>query len=211
MEGKELMKHKTHEQNQHRNSAALLLIDTLNTMDFEEADLLLEQAKQMIEPLVSLKKRAKEAGLPVIYVNDNYGAWQSDLHHIIKQAEKGPGGWIVDKLHPQEDDYFIVKPKHSGFFSTPLATLLGQLKVNTLIIAGMAGNICVLFTANDAYMRDYKVIVPADCCASNTENDNEYALRLMKNNLGANIDKERNIDLDEIIKCAAERNPKTLY
>lgn len=205
------MEHKHHQQDKEHTSAALLLIDTLNTMDFEEADLLLEQSKKMIDPLVNLKKRAKENNIPVIYVNDNYGAWQSDLHHIIKQAEKGPGGWIVDKLHPQEDDYFIVKPKHSGFFSTPLATLLGQLKVNTLILTGLAGNICVLFTANDAYMRGYDVIVPSDCCASNTKEDNDYALRLMQQNLGANTDKERNIDLQSVIEKAESRKSRTLY
>ena len=80
------------------------------------------------------------------------------------------------RLRPTADDYFVLKPKHSGFFSTPLDILLRYLGVDTLVLTGFAADICVLFTANDAYMRDYRVVVPRDCVASNTRAKTEFAL-----------------------------------
>jgi nicotinamidase-related amidase len=128
--------------------------------------------------IAELKRRAKEADVPVIYVNDNFGRWQSNLQKIVEHAS-GPeskGREIVEFLGPEEDDYFVLKPKHSGFYSTTLDVLLEYLRVETVIIAGIAANICVLFTANDAYMRDFHVVVPRDCVASNTEDVNRAAL-----------------------------------
>jgi nicotinamidase-related amidase len=86
---------------------------------------------------------------------------------------------VVEVLRPGEEDYFVLKPKHSGFFSTTLDTLLEYLGVRTVVLTGMAANICVLFTANDAYMRDLKLVIPADCVASNTDEENRYALAQM--------------------------------
>ena len=97
----------------------------------------------------------------------------------------GRGSAIVKLLRPEESDYFVLKPKHSGFFSTTLETLLRYLETQTLILTGIAGNFCVLFTANDAYMRDFNLFVPPDCTVSNTKKENESALRLMKKFLKA--------------------------
>ena len=83
-------------------------------------------------------------------------------------------------MRPDEDDYFVLKPKHSGFFSTTLDILLDHLQVDTVILTGIAANICVLFTANDAYMRDFFLMVPEDCVASNTEEENRHALEQMR-------------------------------
>ena len=80
---------------------------------------------------------------------------------------------------PDEDDYFVLKPKHSGFYSTSLELLLEHLGARSLILTGIAGNNCVLFTANDAYMRDFKIFVPSDCVVSETQADNDYALEQM--------------------------------
>jgi nicotinamidase-related amidase len=157
---------------------ALLLIDVINDLDFPEADDLLRFARPMADRIADLKRRAKEAGVPVIYVNDNFGRWQSNLQKIVEHAT-GPdskGREIVEILKPEEDDYFVLKPKHSGFFSTTLDVLLDYLQVETVVITGVAANICVLFTANDAYMRDFHVVVPRDCVASNTEEINRAAL-----------------------------------
>jgi len=64
-------------------------------------------------------------------------------------------------------------------------TLLRYLQTRTLILTGIAGNFCVLFTANDAYMRDFNLFVPSDCTVSNTKRENDGALRLMKKFLKA--------------------------
>jgi nicotinamidase-related amidase len=141
----------------------------------------------MARKLLRLKQRAKKAGVPVIYVNDNFGRWRSDFRrqvaHCLREASRGRE--IVSLLQPDEDDYFVLKPKHSGFFSTTLHTLLRYLGSKKLIVTGIAGNFCVLFTANDAYMRDYDLIVPSDCVASNTAEENRQALTLMRKFLKA--------------------------
>src|SRR5918911_1759359 len=108
-----------------------------------------------------------------------------------------PGRWpIVRLLQPDPDDYVVLKPKHSGFFSTTLDTLLKYLEVSTLILTGVAGNICVLFTANDAYMRDFRLVVPADCVASIDPEENRHALAQMRDVLGADLTPSTDLDLN---------------
>ena len=172
-----------------KSALALVLIDVINDLEFEGSDRLLKHALPMARSLARLKKRAAAAGVPVIYVNDNFGRWQSDFHkqvqHCLEDGVKGEP--IARLLKPGKTDYFVLKPKHSGFFSTQLEILLEYLGVKTLIITGIAANICVLFTANDAYMRDYHLVIPRDCVASNTKEDNDYALRQMQEILKADI------------------------
>jgi nicotinamidase-related amidase len=170
-----------------KSEVALLLIDVINDLDFPEANQLLRYARPMARKLVRLKERAKKAGVPVIYVNDNFGRWRSDFRRQVVHClrDKSRGREIVSLLQPQEDDYFVLKPKHSGFFSTTLDTLLRYLGAKKLVVTGIAGNFCVLFTANDAYMRDYDLVVPSDCTASNTVEENRQALTLMRKFLKA--------------------------
>jgi nicotinamidase-related amidase len=126
--------------------------------------------------------------MPVIYVNDNFGRWRSDFRAQVEHCLRGGrGSDIVAMLQPQKDDYFVLKPKHSGFFATTLDTLLNYLEVEAIILTGIATNICVLFTANDAYMRDLRLIVPADCVAANSQELTDYALSQMQTVLKANV------------------------
>lgn len=166
---------------------ALLIVDVINDLNFPEAKQLMRYAPAMARKLARLKGRAKKAGIPVVYINDNFGRWRSDLRSLVEHCRQGRAKEIVDVLRPEKDDYFVLKPKHSGFFSSTLETLLRYLGARTLIITGIAGNYCVLFTANDAYMRDYALVVPGDCTVSNTAGENRQALALMKNYLKADI------------------------
>src|SRR4051812_36764726 len=170
-----------------KSETALLLIDVINDLDFPEANQLLRYARPMARNLLRLKERAKKAGVPVIYVNDNFGRWQTDFRRQVKHClrENSRGHEIVSLLQPDEDDYFVLKPKHSGFFSTTLETLLRYVGATKLILTGIAGNFCVLFTANDAYMRDYELLIPSDCTVSNTAEENRQALALMRKFLKA--------------------------
>ncbi len=172
-----------------KSRVALLLIDVVNDLEFEEGEKLFEFAMPMAKQIAELAQRARSVDVPVIYVNDNFGRWRSDLQaqveHCLHDGVQGEP--MVDLLRPKESDYFVLKPKHSGFFSTTLDTLLKYLDVRTVILTGIAANICVLFTANDAYMRDLKIIVPEDCVASNTKELNDYALMQMKTVLKATI------------------------
>lgn len=177
--------------------AALLLIDVINDLEFDEGEQLLRQALPMARRILDLKRQARALGLPVIYVNDNFGRWRSDFHAQIEHCLKDDviGQPVVELLLPEPDEYFVLKPKHSGFFSTTLDTLLEYLRVETLVLTGIAGNICVLFTANDAYMRDFRLVVPGDCVASNTKEENQHALGQMERVLKADTRPSTAMDL----------------
>ncbi|HEX3868963.1 MAG TPA: isochorismatase family cysteine hydrolase [Pirellulales bacterium] len=172
-----------------KSDVALLLIDVINDLDFPEGEQLLEFALPMAHKICELKQRARVAQVPVIYVNDNFGRWRSDFNAQVEHClEDGTCGKpVVELLRPEEEDYFVLKPKHSGFFSTTLDILLEHLQTKTVVITGMAANICVLFTANDAYMRDFDLVIPCDCVASNTEEENRHALEQMRKVLKADI------------------------
>jgi len=107
-----------------------------------------------------------------------------------------PGREVATLLRPREDDYFVLKPKHSAFYDATLDTLLGHLGTEAVILTGIAGNICVLFSANDAYMRDFRLFVPCDCVASNTAAENDYALRQMETVLKADTTPSTRLDLE---------------
>jgi nicotinamidase-related amidase len=180
-----------------KSDTALLMIDVINDFDFPEADQLLSHAEPMAARLAALKARAKEQRIPVVYVNDNFGRWRSDFRHIVEHCLRpdARGREFVEQLRPDEDDYFILKPKHSGFFATALDTLLGYLGTRRVILTGVAGNICVLFTANDVYMRDLALAVPNDCIASNSRDENDFALRQLERILKADTRSSLEFDL----------------
>jgi nicotinamidase-related amidase len=170
---------------------ALVLIDVINDFDFPLAEALLRYALPAAKRIAALKERARRARIPAIYANDNFGQWRSDFHQQIEHClEKGGrGSQIVELLRPDDDDYFVLKPMHSGFFSTTLEVLLERLEAERLILVGFAADICVLYTANDAYMRGFKVAVPSDCVASETKRQCRFALEHMSKRLKADTKK----------------------
>ncbi|WP_079504131.1 isochorismatase family cysteine hydrolase [Mesobacillus jeotgali] len=175
---------------------ALLIIDMINDFKFDAGEDLAKNTKNIIDPILTLKKSFNERDMPVIYINDHYNLWQADFEKIMDYCSNETSSEIIKKIAPEKNkDYFLIKPKHSAFYGTALHTLLQQLKVDTLVLAGIAGNICVLFTANDAYMREYNLIIPEDLLASNNEKDNEYALTMMKNVLSAETRPSVKLDL----------------
>ena len=178
------------------SSVVLILIDLINDFEFDGADQMFKNTLAIAQPIARLKKNAKAAGIPVIYVNDNFGKWQSDFRKLVDHCleDNVKGKLIAQLLKPDERDYFVLKPKHSAFYSTSLDLLLRYLKADTVILTGIAGNICVLFTASDAYMRDFHLLVPRDCIASETEADNQYALAYMSKILKADTRPSTDID-----------------
>lgn len=183
---------------------ALVLIDVINDLEFPGSDDLLSNAITMAKNLAALKQHCVELGISCIYVNDNFGRWRSDLHaqvdHCLQPGIKGRE--IVTQLLPQPNDYFVLKPKNSAFFSTSFEILLRYLQTGTLILTGLTGHNCVLFTAHDAYLRDYRLIIPSDCVASPSEAENEFALRQMQSLLKAEVLPSSEIDLARIIADA---------
>ena len=168
---------------------ALLLIDVINDLAFDGSEALVAQAEPMAGRLATLKRRATAAGIPAIYINDNFGQWRSDFRKTVAHctSRSSPGRRVSHRLRPTARDYFVLKPKHSGFYDTTLESLLETLRIRRVILTGIAGNICVLFTANDAYMRDLKIFAPADCIVSNTAAENDHALRQVRTVLKGNI------------------------
>ena len=188
---------------------ALVLIDVINDLEFSSGAQLLKHALPAAEKLAALKRRAKAAGVPVIYVNDNFGRWQSDFNKLLKHCleEDVCGKPVASLLKPDEDDYFVLKPTLSGFFSTTLDTLLEYLQVKIIVLTGLTGDICVLFTANDAYMRDFHLVIPSDCVASADAEENRHALEHMRRVLKADTRPSTEIDFDELKRPDAGEEP----
>ena len=180
-----------------KSSTALLLIDVINHFEFPDGDRILQQALKIAPRIVRLKSRARSIGIPAIYVNDNFGDWQSErsalLAHCLRPEAKGAD--FVQQIQPDEEDYFVLKPMHSAFYQTPLETLLHYLGSTTLILAGLTTNSCITCTAHDANMRNLKLVVPSDCTASRTPEEHQQALAHLKSMVGANTSRSDKLKL----------------
>ncbi|KIQ25210.1 isochorismatase [Variovorax paradoxus] len=161
---------------------ALLIIDMINCWDFPDADKLLPRAAAIAPRIAALKARCRKAGVPVIYANDNRGRWRSDFPALVEEslANNSAGAGVTRTLQPGPDDYFVLKPKQSAFFGTPLELLLRHLDARRLILTGVASDQCVLVTATEAGMRDLAVVVPRDCVASQSASRNDIVLRQLE-------------------------------
>jgi nicotinamidase-related amidase len=183
-------------------SVALILIDVINDMEFEGGAELFRNAVPAAKHLAALRRRAKEAGIPVVYINDNFGKWRSDfrqqLGHVLEEGVRGEA--VAQLLRPDKQDYFVLKTKHSGFYHTQLDLLIEYLGVRTVILAGFATDMCVLFTASDAYLRDLDIVVPRDCCAAKSRVHHEAALRHMERVLHVKTTTSSRINLRKLLK-----------
>ena len=174
---------------------AVVLIDVINDLEFEGGDRLLPQALAMAGRLAALAARARRAGVPVIYANDNFGRWRSDFGALLARVlgDEVRGRPVAERLKPEPDDYIVLKPKHSAFYSTTLDLLLRYLKTRTLVLGGLTGDRCVLFTASDAYMRDFRLVIPSDGVASIDPHSNRRALTQMRTLLDADTRPSRGV------------------
>src|SRR5436190_1288485 len=127
----------------------LLIIDMINDLEFDQGEILLPKAKKVADEIARLKKELTTQNIPTIYVNDNFGKWQSDFNaqtnHCLHDNVRGK--YLAQTVLPKPQDYFVLKTKHSAFYETPLHLLLQHLQAQTLIIAGLTTDMCVLFTA----------------------------------------------------------------
>lgn len=173
----------------HRSTAVLLLVDVVSHFEFPDGDAILKNALQIAPRLSHLKKRARASNIPVVYVNDNFGQWKSDAGKLLAHCLRTDcvGKPFVEAIQPDEQDYCVLKPMHSAFFQTPLELLLRHLGTSSLILAGIATNSCILCTAHDARMRDFKVTVVADCCAARSSREHNEAIDNIREMAGARI------------------------
>jgi nicotinamidase-related amidase len=177
---------------------ALLLVDVINDFDFPEAASLISEAEKAAPRIQALAARAHLADVPVVYVNDNFGHWRSDLRAMVARCSEAhrPGARVVGHLAPQAQDLFVLKPMHSGFFHTPLELLLRELETKVIILCGFATNLCVAFTAYDAHMRGFRLVVPQDTTAANTEELCSQTLHQLKISVDADIRPSDTVDFD---------------
>ena len=165
-----------------RSNEAILIVDMISDFSFEGGEQMFDRAMAAAEKIADLKRRADEADVPVVFVNDNYGKWNEDfgtyVHNTMQASERGRE--VVEILNPGKDDLYIVKPQRSAFYATPLGVLLLSMDVSKVIVTGVTTDICVLFTAHDAYMRGYHVEVPADCSATVEPRHHDYTLRYLR-------------------------------
>jgi nicotinamidase-related amidase len=180
-----------------KSAVVLLIIDMINDLEFPGGEKLLEPATAAADRIRELKERAHAAGVPVVYANDNFGRWQSDFHDVVQHVlDDGVRGQpLAERLRPGPDDYFVLKPKQSAFFATPLETLLAYLGATRLVLTGLTTNQCILFTAGDAHMRDLQLYVPADCVAAQTSEEHERALGFLRHTLEVDTSPAAELDL----------------
>jgi nicotinamidase-related amidase len=179
-----------------------MLIDVLTTFQFPDGDAILKGAIGMRGALVKLKTRARKVGIPVLYVNDNFGDWRSEKEVLIGRCLEAKGGQFVRPLLPDSEDYFVLKPMHSAFYMTALEVLLRHLQVETLILTGLTSNSCITVTAHDANMRGFDIYIPPDCsCARNAE-EHTRALAQLEAMAGANIRSSALLRLPNLIRAA---------
>ncbi|MFD0323800.1 cysteine hydrolase family protein [Lysobacter gummosus] len=163
------------------SKTALLILDMINPFDFANGPALARAASRIAPRIAAVKRAIKAEAGACIYINDNFGRWQSDLRELILRAQLGRAAGVLDHLHPQDDDHFVLKPKHSAFFQSPLPLLLQATGARRLVVTGVAAEACVLATALDAHMREYEVHVPSDCVASLRAPLKSAALSILRN------------------------------
>lgn len=161
---------------------ALLVIDMINRFDFPDGAALARAAEPASERIRWLRGRFHRAGLPVIYVNDNFMDWKADFRQLqaVCAQDGMPGAGIARRLEPMPDDYFVLKPKHSIFLVSPIEVLLARLGARRLVLTGIAADACILASAQDAHMREYAVSVPRDCVAAATDARRDRALAILR-------------------------------
>jgi nicotinamidase-related amidase len=175
-------------------NTALVVVDVLNSYEHEDAEALVESMTAAVPRIADLIARAREEEQPVIYVNDNYGQWNSSSEKLLRAALRGEHPELVEPLRPPEDVHFVIKARHSIFYETPLEYLLRQLEVSRIMLCGQVTEQCILYSALDAYVRHLRVAVPADAVAHIDPELADAALRMMRRNMRA--------DVQQVADCA---------
>ncbi len=180
----------------------LLLIDVINDLDFPGNEEIIAGVPELARTLKTVKTACSRAGVPTIYLNDNYNNWHSNFNEQLEQClcGKSKGKILAQKLTPTKADFFVLKPMHSGFYGTSLQILLSKMKAKKLILAGLAADICVMYTANDAYMRGFDLTIISDGVLAKTRQDTAMALHKMRTLLKAKI-----LGADELIAQVSKK------
>jgi nicotinamidase-related amidase len=167
---------------------ALLVIDMLNTYRHADAEKLTPNVAEIIDPLAGLVSWARHRDdVDLIYVNDNYGDFTADFDDVVHAALDGERPDLVSPIAPDENCLRILKVRHSAFYASSLAYLLSRLKTERLILTGQVTEQCILYSALDAYVRHFDMVVPPDAVAHIDPELRDAALTMMHRNMHAEI------------------------
>jgi nicotinamidase-related amidase len=169
------------------NDTALIVIDMLNSYEHEDAERLTESVEQVLPNMVTLVQRAKELGLETVFVNDNFGEWSQTREQLVERVMKGRFPQLVEPIAPAAETSFVVKARHSAFYETPLEYLLRQGGIRKVVLVGQVTEQCILYSALDAYIRHFDVVVPPDAVACIDEDLARAALQMMERNMRAEL------------------------
>jgi nicotinamidase-related amidase len=172
---------------------ALLIVDMISSFDFEDGEKVAESAHEAVPHITDLARRARDEGVPIAYVNDNYGGWSDTRDDLIERMRAGQYSELLEPLTPAEDVAFVLKGRHSIFYGTPVEHMLREEGVDRIVMTGVVTEQCILYSALDAYLRHFQVVVPRDAVAHISEHLAEAALEMMESNLHAEV-----VDADEV-------------
>lgn len=160
----------------------------LNSYQHEDAEKLIPSVENVIEPIAGLVTAArKRDDVDLIYVNDNYGDFTADQDDLVRQALDGARPDLVEPIVPADGVRFLQKVRHSAFYATSLAYLLNQLDTKRVVLTGQVTEQCILYTALDAYVRHFDVVLPPDAVAHIDADLGKAAIRMMAENMRAEI------------------------
>jgi nicotinamidase-related amidase len=168
-------------------NTALVVVDMLNTYDHEDAEKLTAGVERIVDPMSELIARAIDEHARVIYINDNYGDWNSSQEELTRRALEGARPDLVEPILPPSEVDFVMKARHTIFYTTPLEYLLWQREIGRLVLVGQVTEQCILYSALDAYVRHYGVTVPSDGVAHIHEPLADAALKMMQRNMNADV------------------------
>jgi nicotinamidase-related amidase len=172
-----------------RSATVVLILDMLSRFDFPDGAATARAATTIAPRIAKLCERARRARIPVIYANDNPGHWRSDSEALLRAvgADDSRGRAVLERLRPEQGDYLVLKPRHSAFYATPLEVILESIGAKKLVLTGVSSHQCVLFTANDAHVRSFEIVVPSDCIGAPTAAQTKLALSYFRKALSARI------------------------
>ncbi|OBG21906.1 cysteine hydrolase family protein [Mycobacterium sp. 852002-51057_SCH5723018] len=170
------------------SDTAVVVIDMMNTYQHDDAEDLIPNVEKIIDPLADLVRRARDAeDVDLVYVNDNYGDFSAEFSDIVRAALDGARPDLIKPITPAGASRLMTKVRHSAFYATALAYLLGRLETKRLILTGQVTEQCILYTALDAYVRHLPVVIPTDAVAHIDADLGKAALKMMEQNMSAEL------------------------
>src|SRR3954470_16771031 len=179
---------------------ALVITDMLNPYDHEDAGPLAESVREKLPCIVRLLADARAAGeddVMVIYANDNQDYWEAGRQELIERALEGEHPELVEPIAPRDPVPFLAKGRHSAFYQTALDHLLSQAEIERLVLSGQVTEQCILYSALDAYIRGYEMVVPPDAVAHINPIFAEAALKMMESNMHAELTAVPDVDFGD--------------